>query len=729
MNLLKKLPKNCADALGLRGGDEIIYCIPYDISDDGSFADGYIVVTNERLMTVCNGEKLLSIDIGELATLKYEPMVGCAVLTAEHNGSEYIVARASLRHAERCAEFAASVKRMLAGWAERSSGRGKEKYCEDCGTLLIGGVCPKCSKAHVRMKRFLSLCKPYIMRLMLISLLMVAVTVSRLFTQTVNKTLLDDYLKPVSGSFADALPLFIVMFVLMVTGLVCTVGKNVLSVRLGSKMSMDMRARLFNKLQTLSMSYINHRPTGELMHRITFDTNMVRNFMERCFGNMFSNLITMIGAVVYMAVIDWRLMIIVVAFAPAVLIMSRVFHRRIHRMFRAQGRKGDSIKSRLQDVISGIRVVKSFGCENREVKRFSELSDELAEINSRNEAFWAIFFPIITLVMGLGADFATFFGGIQVLGNTMTVGTLTQFTAYAAMFYGPMRWMAHMPRMIINMLNSIDRMYEILDEEPEITDSAAAAEHKIEGNVRFDSVTFGYDPGSPVLDSISFDVKQGEMIGIVGASGVGKSTLINLLMRLYDPDDGRILIDGVDIKNISTDCLHSQIGVVLQETFMFSGTIAANIRYARPDASMEEVIAAAKMANAHDFICCLPDGYDTYITERGGVSGGERQRIAIARAILANPRLLILDEATSALDTESEELVQQAIERLTHGRTTFAIAHRLSTLRHSTRIIVLDKHRVAEAGTHDQLMSKCGIYYGLVTAQSRLHRVKTENEE
>lgn len=724
MNLLKKLPKRYARVLDLDSKDKILYCIPYDISADGSFADGFIVVTGERLFTMCDGEKLTDIAISDLGSLRYEAMVGCAALVYERDGEPYIIARASLRHSERCAEFAASVKRMLAGWQELKAGRGKEKYCEECGALLIGGVCPKCSKAHIRFARFLNLCKPYILQLLLISTLMVGVTLCSLYTQTINKVLIDDYLRPVSGTVIDALPLFLALLMLMIISILCTIGKNILSVRLGSKMSMDMRGKLFNKIQTLSMSYITHRPTGELMHRIAHDTNAVRMFMERCFGNMFSNLITMVGAAIYMASIDWKLMLVTVAFAPAVLVMSRMFHKRIHRMFRAQGQKGDSIKSRLQDVISGIRVVKSFGCEKKEADRFSELSDDLARINSRNEMFWAIFFPLITLVMGLGAELATYFGALNVLNGKFTVGTLTQLVSYAAMFYGPMRWMAHMPRMFMHMINSLDRMYEILDEEPEIVNTDNVLSHDIKGDVRFESVTFGYDPGSPVLDNITVDVKQGEMIGIVGASGVGKSTMINLLMRLYDPDYGRITVDGIDLRDIEINKLHSQIGVVLQETFLFSGTIAANIRYSRPDATVDEIMTAAKMANAHDFICNLPDGYDTYLTERGGsVSGGERQRIAIARAILANPRLLILDEATSALDTESEELVQQAIERLTEGRTTFAIAHRLSTLRHATRIIVLDKHKVAEVGTHNELMEKRGIYYGLVTAQSRLHRV------
>ncbi len=725
MNLQKHLPRWQRIALSIDSTEKILYCIPYDISADGSFADGYIVVTEKGLMTVCDGVKCTEIPMSELASLEYEAMVGCAALVYERNGEPCIVARASLRHSERMAEFSASLARSLLGWQDRASGKGKEKYCDRCGAVLIGGVCPKCSKARVRLRRFLDLCKPYILQLVLISALMAGVTLTALYKQTVNKILIDDFFKSASGSFGQALPLFFVLILLMLISIGCTISKNILTVRLGSKMSMDMRSRLFNKIQALSMSYITRRPTGELMHRIAHDTNVIRMFMERCFGNMFTNLLTMLGAVVYMAVIDWRLMLVTVAFSPIVLIMSRMFHKKIHRMFRAQGQKGDSIKSRLQDVISGIRVVKSFGCESREAGRFNGLSDDLAKINSRNEAFWAVFFPLITLIMGLGAEVATYFGGIKVLNGSFTVGTLTQLVAYAAMFYGPMRWMAHMPRMFMHMINSLDRMYEILDEEPEIVDLPSSLEHNIRGDVCFEDVTFGYDPGKPVLKNINLNVKCGEMIGIVGESGVGKSTMINLMMRLYDADYGRITVDGIDLRQIGTQKLHSQIGVVLQETFLFSGTIYANIKYAKPDATADEVIRAAKLANAHDYICNLPDGYDTYISARGGsVSGGERQRIAIARAILADPRILILDEATSALDTESEELVQQAIERLTEGRTTFAIAHRLSTLRHADRIVVLDKHEIAEIGTHNELMERRGIYYGLVTAQSKLHRVE-----
>ena len=281
--------------------------------------------------------------------------------------------------------------------------------------------------------------------------------------------------------------------------------------------------------------------------------------------------------------------------------------------------------------------------------------------------------------------------------------------------------MTHLPRMVLQMTTSLNRIYDVLDEEPRIKNGESSRDIKIKGKFSFDNVSFGYNSYEPVLENVDLEVKPGEMIGLVGASGTGKSTLINLIMRLYDPDQGKIILDGEDLRNIKTESLHSQIGVVLQETFLFSGTILDNIRFAKPSATLAEVIQAAKAANAHDFICKTPDGYNTYVGEHGyNLSGGERQRISIARAILNDPRLLILDEATSALDTESEFLIQQALNRLIKGRTTFAIAHRLSTLREADRLVVIDKHSIAEMGSHNELLEKKGIYYGLVTAQLKM---------
>lgn len=318
-----------------------------------------------------------------------------------------------------------------------------------------------------------------------------------------------------------------------------------------------------------------------------------------------------------------------------------------------------------------------------------------------------------------------YYGSQLVLGEKMKLGQLVQFTQYVSMLYGPLSFMSFLPRMFADAMNAIGRVFEIIDEEPEIADTGHVVHHRIKGRVEFRNVTFGYQSHEPVLENINLEVSPGEMIGLVGHSGAGKSTLINLIMRLYDVDDGQILIDGIDIRDIPLQDLRSQIGVVLQETFLFSGTILDNIRYSKPDATMDEIIMAAKIANAHDFIVKFPDGYDTKVGENGyNLLGGERQRIAIARAILHNPRILILDEATASLDTESEQLIQEALARLVKDRTTFAIAHRLSTLKNANRLMVIDKGKKAELGTHDELLKKKGIYYGLVMAQRQMFKVR-----
>lgn len=324
----------------------------------------------------------------------------------------------------------------------------------------------------------------------------------------------------------------------------------------------------------------------------------------------------------------------------------------------------------------------------------------------------------VSFLMGMGLVIVVYFGGMDVFSDKMSVGELYQFITYTLLLFQYVGWMGRLPREVSRLTSCLERIYDVLAQEVTEEDVSKVHDVDIKGEITFDHSTFGYKSYQPVLEDINAVVKPGEMIGIVGASGTGKSTLINLLMGLYEIDDGRILVDGTDMKEISSHSYHSQLGVVLQETFLFSGTIIDNIRFSKPDATIPEIIRAAKLANAHDFISKLPDGYNTYVGEKGHtLSGGERQRIAIARAILPDPRLLILDEATASLDTESEFMIQKALERLTAGKTTFAIAHRLSTLNNADRIMVIDGHRIAEIGTHSELLEKKGIYYNLFTAQ------------
>lgn len=734
MNLKFKLPKPQQEALGLGERESIRYCSPYDIDFAGHWTkNGYLVVTEERLVVLENEEIVEEIPVAELTYLKCEPLVNNGILVVRRagEGEDRILLRFSMKHVSRIAFIAKGALLLKEGSAKEVVSRENDKVCPVCGRALHGtSECPKCSGKPSAFRKFISFCGNYKFSLIVIALLMGATSAIQLIIPKVQAVFIDKHLRPEVGTNQQIITYAITMAILYVMIIGAHVSRYYMCMSMGTRISKDLRRQLYYKLQKLSLSFIQDRRPGALMNRITGDTAQIRRFMEDAFAGMFSCIITMVSAVIIMSRMNWKLTILCVAFVPVALGLSIAFRKNIHRRFHMQWHKSDKINSGLQDVLTGIRVVKSFGTEEEEAENFKKLASEFAKVQKRNEVFWAELFPIISFVMGLGIYFVTYFGGIRVLGETMTVGDLTRFVAYAWMLYGPLGWMTFLPRQITQLLTSLERIYDVLDEEPLIKDHTDAVEKEITGAVEFRNVSFGYRSYEPVLEKINLKVKPGEMIGLVGASGTGKSTLINLIMRLYEVDDGQILIDGTDINELKIEKYHSQLGVVLQENFLFAGTIYNNLKFAKPDATEEEIIRAAKMANAHDFIVKTPDGYNTYVGEHGfNLSGGERQRLAIARAILNNPKILILDEATSALDTESEYLIQKALERLTANCTTFAIAHRLSTLKDADRLVVIDGHHIAEIGTHNELMEKQGIYYGLVTAQLQMQALKKEEGE
>jgi len=729
LNLCLKLPKETEQALALPDSEQIIYSIPYDLTKNGSFCEnGFVVVTQTNLFITENNKIIYHVCLSACEKITCSPGVNCALLIVKKDGKETPVAKCSMKYLSRISFLAKGADLFREGIFRKVECLEREKSCPDCGRVLPGTrECPYCGGKLPILQKFWDLCKKYKLKLFLISILMFMSSGVFLIMPEIQKRYIDGVLTKKSSMVSDIPHFILIMLALSILEILIYILRNWWCASLGAKISMDLREQLYFKVQMLSLSYIQERTPGFLMTRIIQDTSRIRSFMQEAFGNMLSVMVTMISTICFMIAINPKLTLLSVVFLPLSFGLSLAWRKNIHKRYHKQWLIGDKINSALQDVISGMRVVKSYGKEKEESVKFNRLSDRFSTVQTNNEVFWAVFYPILTFCTGLGVYFVTYFGGIHVLKGELTVGELTQFAAYAGMLYGPLGWMTRLPRMIVQMLTSLERAFDILDEEPRIQNHINATDANFDGDIEFKNVTFGYHTYKPVLENINLTVKKGEMIGIVGESGSGKSTLINLMMRLYEPDDGEIFLGGKNINEVKIENFHAQIGVVLQETFLFSGTILNNLKFSKPDATFEEIIRAAKAANAHDFICKTPDGYNTYVGERGyTLSGGERQRIAIARAILNNPKLLILDEATSNLDTESEYFIQKALSRLTEGRTTFAIAHRLSTLKNADRLIVIDNHRIAEIGTHNELIEQKGIYYNLVSAQLEMSNMIEE---
>ncbi|MCM1245398.1 MAG: ABC transporter ATP-binding protein/permease [Roseburia sp.] len=720
MILKYDLPEEALACVELGQDERIYYAVPFDVEKDGSLlTDSYLVVSSRRLWLISKGKLIEKLDLSDCRMAKAEAKIGCGLLVLEHKGICRHLVQYSARHLSRYAYVARGINILISGRDEEVISNEYEKICPECGRAIPGTkYCPHCSKESGFWRTFLRMSAPYKKDFVGIIILMFLASVVTLLNPEVQKHLVDDVLATGNGGMKVAFTCLGIMFFLSVGIVVINILKSYYCTVLGAKIAKDLREKLFAKIQILSLSFINDRRPGELMNRIVHDTNGIREFMERTFCNMFTVCFIFACDIVFMLVLSVKLALLSFIFIPIAAGITYGFRKNIHRRFHLQWKKSDDVNSNLQDVISGMRVVKSYGKEEAEKNKFNRLADDFCHVQTRNEVFWAVFNPWMSFLMGAGVFLVVYFGGVDVLNGEMTTGELLQFVTYTQLLYQYLNWMTNMPRQLMNLISSIERINDVMAQEPFIEDVEKPVELEVKGDIEFRHATFGYKSYQPVLEDLNLTIRKGEMIGIVGASGTGKSTLINLIMRLYEVDDGALLVDGYDIKEIRSDKFHSQIGVVLQETFLFSGTILNNIRFSRPDASYEEVIRAAKMANAHEFISKTPDGYNTYVGEKGyNLSGGERQRIAIARAILNEPKLLILDEATASLDTESEFMIQKALDRLTEGRTTFAIAHRLSTLQNADRLIVIDGHRVAEVGSHEELIRQGGIYSRLVKAQ------------
>jgi len=504
---------------------------------------------------------------------------------------------------------------------------------------------------------------------------------------------------------------------------------NKMSISVSQKMKTDM----FSAMQKLSLAYFNNNQTGRLMNRINSDPEVIRGFYTDIIPNFIINLITFIGVAVLMFITNWKLTLIVFIPVPIIVWIFRTQLPKLWRMFSRRWRRSSSLNSVLGDALTNIRVVKAFAKEVEESNRFRKYSDRLYDADLKVNITALSIFPIVNLLMGITGTLIWGFGGVLVIqtnqalhglleynGTLMTYGELLTFMNYIGMIFAPLQFFTTLTNQITEITNSAQRVFEVLDTPRDIVDSKnPVVLDNMKGNVEFDNVCFHYLANRPILRNMSFKIKQGDYIGLVGHTGAGKSTIANLITRMYDVISGSIKIDGHNIKNIEIQTLRKNIAIVSQEIFIFRGTVAENIRYAKPDATMEEIIAASKAANAHDFIVNMPEGYETIVgTGSRSMSGGEQQRISIARALLLDPKILILDEATAAMDTETERLIQEAINVLVKGRTTIVIAHRLSTLKECNYLFAIENGEIAESGDHVELIKQKGIYYKLYKLQS-----------
>ena len=497
----------------------------------------------------------------------------------------------------------------------------------------------------------------------------------------------------------------------------CSMGHSYLTAWISQRIIADFRRHLFAHLHTLSVSFFARRRTGELLSRLMNDVTVIQSVVTETPIDSAKQLVTFIGGIAFLLTMNWRLCLLILVLLPLLVLVAKVFGRKLKSLSTSIQDHTAAMSTLIEEVISGIRIVKSFVQTQREETRFAAQVEQTLALTMRKAGVMAVFIPVISLLTFAAAAAVLWYGGRQVIDGSVSPGDLFAFVLFAGILIGPFSSAARVFAQIREAQGATQRVFEILDTGSEVSDSPTAATlSSVSGHIRAEHIGFAYDPRQPVLMDVSFEAKPGELVAIVGPTGAGKTTVMNLLHRFYDPTEGHITIDGHDLRQVTMDSWYRQIALVPQETILFGGTILDNIRYGDEKATQEEVMAASHAAHAHDFIMSFPDQYQTIVGEKGiNVSGGQRQRIAIARAIVKNPRILLLDEATSALDSESERLVQEALEQLMKGRTTFVIAHRLTTIQRADRILVLNKGRLVETGTHAELMSHKGLYQYLYT--------------
>jgi len=715
-----------------------------DIDLAGNFGERWLLATDRRLFVVNpnHGAPMVELELplSQIERVEAEPHLGNGILRIETRYRTIEAARYSKTLSEQFRSAAKALERLAREGADAPKDRSDEREaarrakrqgrCPRCGRAMNHHeVCTACLQKTKLVLRLMRYVQPFWFAAAVSFLLMLVITAVELAPPYLSKIMVDEVI--LKKNFALLKVLLLLILAVHASSALLSSGRGYLMAWLGQSIIYRLRMQVYEHLQRLSLRYYDSQQTGQIMSRVTRDTGSLQDFLAEGFQDLLRNVLTCLIIGVMLFTLDWRLASLTLVPVPLLAVGSWIFATRIHPIYHQTWRQWGALSAILADTIPGVRVVKAFAQERREVEKFAHRNRDLMRISLRASRLSTLFYPAMGFVTTVGSIIVWGYGGAEVIRGGLTLGVLVAYIGYLWRFYGPIQQLSQMNDRIQRAATAAERVFEVLDTEPEITDAPDAIElESLEGHIEFDHVTFAYEEDKDVLKNVSFEVRPGEMVGLVGPSGAGKSTTINLICRFYDVKEGAIRVDGHDLRDVTHESLRQHIGMVLQEPFLFHGTIAENIAYSKPDASLAEVIAAAKAANAHEFILNFPDGYDTFVGERGArLSGGERQRIAIARAILKDPRILILDEATSSVDTETEVAIREAIDRLIQNRTTIAIAHRFSTLRNADRLIVLDQGQVVEVGTHEELMAKeDGLFARLCHMQAEMSKIVAWNE-
>ncbi len=727
-------PAHASADLPLTADENVLSRLEVDLDGQLRFHTSPLVLTDRRLLTRSEGTTgWQSWAIQPGLQLRHHDHAGVGTLSLHDANGRLAQWRFTLAlHApvlRLVEQFERRQQALQTGVAEEEDDSARCPACkaqmppdaEECPVCHRENQAPPSTWVLLRLWRF---ARPYQGKLLAGFLLTLAATAATLVPPYLTMPLMDEVLIPFqNGQAIDTEKVYLLLAGLLASALLAWAlgwARTYLLALVSERIGADLRTTTFEHLMRLSLDYFGSKRTGDLMNRVGSETDRINVFLS-LHALDFATDVLMIAmtAVILVSINPWLALVTLVPL-PFIAWLIHLVRDRLRTGFEKIDRVWGEVTNVLADTIPGIRVVKAFAQEKREADRFRAANQYNLEVNDKLNKTWSLFTPTVSLLTEIGLLVVWAFGIWLVSHHDITVGVLTAFIAYIGRFYGRLDSMSRIVSVTQKAAAGAKRIFDILDHVSNVPDPVnPVAVKSLEGRIEMDGIGFRYGSRS-VIRSLNLDIRPGEMIGLVGHSGSGKSTLVNLICRFYDVTDGAIRVDGVDIRRIAVADFRRHIGLVLQEPFLFFGTIAENIAYGKPEATREEIVAAARAAHAHDFILRLPHGYDSLVGERGqGLSGGERQRISIARALLINPRILIMDEATSAVDTETEKEIQKALDNLVKGRTTIAIAHRLSTLRKADRLVVMDKGQVVEVGPHDELMERRGAYWRLYEAQAR----------